>query len=120
MTSTSDLAAKSMAYKHIISWSVMRWGLTMHGTRNPPCSKIRRGVPLPLERGSQCLCGKSVSNPVREHSTLSRLVERRQRGAKGAREVASSGRGAGLAFGTMDVGIWEHTAASSGEYEESV
>jgi hypothetical protein len=25
----------------------------MHGTRNPPCSKIRRGVPLPLERGFQ-------------------------------------------------------------------
>src|SRR6516162_8751512 len=51
MTSTSDLAAQSIAYTHIISWSVMRWGLTMHGTRNPPCSKIRRGVPLPLERG---------------------------------------------------------------------
>ena len=83
----------------------------------------KRAVDVPATAAamvSQCLCGKSVSNPVREHSTLSRLVERRQRGAKGAREVASSGSVAGLAFGTMDVGIWEHTAASSGEYEESV
>jgi hypothetical protein len=50
---------------------------------------------------------------VRERSTLSRLVERRKRGAQGAREAASSGRVSGRAFGTTDVFIQEKTTAMS-------
>ena len=44
---------------------------------------------------------------------LARLVDRRKSGAKGAREVASSGSVAGLAFGTADVCIQDTTTSMS-------
>jgi hypothetical protein len=57
--------------------------------------------------------GRAGSKPVRERSTLSGLVERRQRGAQGAREAASSGRVSGRAFGTTGGFIQEKTTAMS-------
>jgi hypothetical protein len=62
---------------------------------------------------SQFVHGRSVSNPVRERATLARLVEWRKRGAKGAREVASSGNVSGLAFGTTGIVIEGHTTSMS-------
>ena len=42
--------------------------------------------------------GRAVRTPVREHSPRARLVARRQRGAQGAREVASAGQSRGTGF----------------------
>jgi len=53
--------------------------------------------------------GRSGRNPVRERVPLARLVARRKRDAKGAKEAASSGRVSGLAFGTTAVGIQDAT-----------
>jgi len=62
---------------------------------------------------SQFFRSRSVSRPVRERSTLARLVARRNSGAKGAREVASSGRTSGLAFGTTGIFIGDTTTSRS-------
>ena len=62
--------------------------------------------------------GRAVRNPVRARSTRARLVARRKRGAQGAREVASAGRVAGLAFGPPGVFIGDKydVNVSQGEY----
>ena len=52
---------------------------------------------------AQCWRGRAVHRPVRERATLARLGARRQRGAKGARDVARAGSGSGLAWGTTGV-----------------
>ena len=64
-------------------WS-RAWGSQVASVKR--CCK--RSVEVPATAAamvSQFLRGRSVSNPVRYRSTLSRLVDRRKSGAKGAR-----------------------------------
>jgi len=60
---------------------------------------------------AQVLCGRSVRKPVTEHSTFSRLVERRNSSAKGSRDMASSGSVSGLALGTTEVSLRNNTVS---------
>src|SRR5262245_60647151 len=90
-------------------WS-QAWGAQVAAVKS--CGKRAVDVPATAAAmGSQCLRGRAVSPPVRERSTLARLVERRKSGAKGGREVASSGRGSGRAFGTTGVVIQDKTTS---------
>jgi len=70
----------------------------------------KRAVEVPATAAAmvaQFWGGRSGRNPVRERVPLARLVARRKRDAKGAKETASSGSVPGLAFGTTGVFIWQ-------------
>jgi hypothetical protein len=80
---------------------------------NRGCRRSVEGPATAAAMVSQFLRGRSVSKPVTERSTRSRLVERRNLSAKGAREVARAGNGSGLACGPTGVCITVDTVCVS-------